>query len=111
MTTIERPAGDAWEYAPAPESRDVVTVRERYGLFINGREVVVTAGDSTIKGGSWYPITIKKLIRAMEVAIEQRSRIHQGFIQPEAIKVIAEVVMVTNILFASDLTIRPKTVF
>jgi hypothetical protein len=25
-----------WEYAPAPESRDVVTLRERYGLFING---------------------------------------------------------------------------
>ena len=39
---------------------------------INGREVVVTAGDSTIKGGSWYPLTIKKLIRAMEIAIENR---------------------------------------
>src|SRR5260221_14651609 len=26
-----------WEYAPAPESRDVVTLRERYGLFIGGR--------------------------------------------------------------------------
>lgn len=37
---------------------------------INGREVVVTAGDSTIKGGSWYPLTIKKLIRAMDIAIE-----------------------------------------
>jgi len=39
---------------------------------INGREVVVTAGDSTIKGGSWYPLTIKKLIRAMDIAIENR---------------------------------------
>ena len=28
-----------WEYAPAPESRDVVTIKDRYGLFINGREV------------------------------------------------------------------------
>jgi 3-methylcrotonyl-CoA carboxylase beta subunit len=37
---------------------------------INGREVVVTAGDSTIKGGSWYPLTIKKIIRAMDIAIE-----------------------------------------
>jgi len=39
---------------------------------INGREVVVTAGDSTIKGGSWYPLTIKKLIRAMDIAIENK---------------------------------------
>ena len=38
--------------------------------IVNGREVVVTAGDSTIKGGSWYPLTIKKLIRAMDIAIE-----------------------------------------
>ena len=37
---------------------------------VNGREVVVTAGDSTIKGGSWYPLTIKKIIRAMDIAIE-----------------------------------------
>ena len=28
-----------WEYAPAPEARDVVKLRERYGLFINGRDV------------------------------------------------------------------------
>jgi aldehyde dehydrogenase (NAD+) len=27
-----------WEYAPAPESRDVVRLRERYGLFIDGRD-------------------------------------------------------------------------
>ena len=28
-----------WEYAPAPESRDIVTIKERYGLFIGGRFV------------------------------------------------------------------------
>jgi len=28
-----------WEYAPAPESREIVTIKDRYGLFINGREV------------------------------------------------------------------------
>src|SRR6478609_11374551 len=33
-----------WEYAPAPESRDVVTVKDRYGLFINGREVQASDG-------------------------------------------------------------------
>ena len=30
-----------WEYAPAPEARDIVTLKERYGLFIGGREVAV----------------------------------------------------------------------
>ena len=33
-----------WEYAPAPESRDVVTIKPRYGLFIDGREVAATGG-------------------------------------------------------------------
>jgi aldehyde dehydrogenase (NAD+) len=33
-----------WEYAPAPEGRDVVTLKERYGLFINGREVPSSDG-------------------------------------------------------------------
>jgi aldehyde dehydrogenase (NAD+) len=32
-------AQPAWEYAPAPEARDVVTLRDRYGLFIGGRFV------------------------------------------------------------------------
>ena len=33
-----------WEYAPAPESRDVVTLKPRHGLFIDGREVQATGG-------------------------------------------------------------------
>src|SRR5262245_63734755 len=33
-----------WEYAPAPEARDIVTIRERYGLFIGGREVAASDG-------------------------------------------------------------------
>ncbi len=33
-----------WEYAPAPEARDIVTIRERYGLFIGGREVPASDG-------------------------------------------------------------------
>jgi len=33
-----------WEYAPAPEARDLVTLKERYGLFINGRSVAATGG-------------------------------------------------------------------
>jgi 3-methylcrotonyl-CoA carboxylase beta subunit len=36
---------------------------------INGREVMITAGDSSLKGGSWYPITIKKIVRALQIAL------------------------------------------
>lgn len=37
--------------------------------IVSGREVVVTCGDSTIKGGSWYPISVKKIVRAQQVAL------------------------------------------
>jgi aldehyde dehydrogenase (NAD+) len=33
-----------WEYAPAPESRDIVSLKSRYGLFIDGREVAASDG-------------------------------------------------------------------
>jgi aldehyde dehydrogenase (NAD+) len=33
------PATFEWEYAPAPEARDIVQIRERYGLYIGGDEV------------------------------------------------------------------------
>jgi aldehyde dehydrogenase (NAD+) len=33
-----------WEYAPAPEARDIVTLKERYGLFIGGRDVPSSDG-------------------------------------------------------------------
>src|ERR671937_2286660 len=33
-----------WEYAPAPESREIVSLKPRYGLFINGREVGASDG-------------------------------------------------------------------
>src|ERR1700690_2578741 len=36
-----------WEYAPAPESREIVQLQARYGLFIGGREVAP-------KSGKWF---------------------------------------------------------
>src|SRR5919108_4683854 len=33
-----------WEYAPAPESPEIVTLKDRYGLFIGGREVQAADG-------------------------------------------------------------------
>ncbi len=37
-----------------------------------GQEVVVVANDATVKGGAYYPITVKKHLRAQEVALENR---------------------------------------
>jgi acetyl-CoA carboxylase carboxyltransferase component len=39
---------------------------------IHGREVLVIANDATVKGGTYFPMTIKKHIRAQEVAMENR---------------------------------------
>src|SRR5215212_4825743 len=39
---------------------------------IHGRECVVVANDATIKAGAWYPETIKKILRAQEIAMRSR---------------------------------------
>lgn len=37
---------------------------------VNGREVLIHANDSSIKGGAWYPISVRKIIRGMEIAMQ-----------------------------------------
>ena len=37
---------------------------------ISGRECVIVANDATIKGGTYYPMTVKKHLRAQEIARE-----------------------------------------
>jgi 3-methylcrotonyl-CoA carboxylase beta subunit len=39
---------------------------------VNGCEVMVVANDATVKGGTYFPITVKKHLRAQEVALENR---------------------------------------
>ncbi len=39
---------------------------------VSGREVVVVANDATVKGGTYYPITVKKHLRAQQIALENR---------------------------------------
>ena len=39
------PATFEWEYAPAPEARDIVQLRERYGLYVGGAEVEPRTGE------------------------------------------------------------------
>ena len=35
---------------------------------VSGREVMVVANDATVKGGTYYPMTVKKHLRAQEIA-------------------------------------------
>jgi acetyl-CoA carboxylase carboxyltransferase component len=37
---------------------------------VSGRDVVVVANDATVKGGTYYPITVKKHLRAQQIALE-----------------------------------------
>ena len=39
---------------------------------VSGRECVVIANDATVKGGTYYPLTVKKHLRAQEIALENR---------------------------------------
>jgi acyl-CoA reductase-like NAD-dependent aldehyde dehydrogenase len=71
-----------WEYAPAPESRDIVRLRDRYGLFINGREVEASGGEwfTTVDPATEEPIaevaraTAADVDRAIRAARRAESR-------------------------------------
>ncbi|MBW8076128.1 carboxyl transferase domain-containing protein [Metallibacterium scheffleri] len=39
---------------------------------VHGREVLVIANDATVKGGTYFPMTVKKHLRAQEIALENR---------------------------------------
>lgn len=56
------------EYDCQAPAAAVVTVVGK----IEGRECVVVANDATIKAGAWYPETIKKILRAQEIAMRNR---------------------------------------
>src|SRR5688572_26048152 len=56
------------EYSGQAPAAAVVTVVGK----IQNRECVVVANDATIKAGAWYPETIKKILRAQEIAMRNR---------------------------------------
>ncbi len=39
---------------------------------VSGRECMIVANDATVKGGTYYPITVKKHLRAQEIALQNR---------------------------------------
>jgi acetyl-CoA carboxylase carboxyltransferase component len=55
------------EIGAAPAAGVVTTIGR-----VAGREVVVVANDATVKAGSWWPETIKKILRAQEIAMRSR---------------------------------------
>ena len=56
------------EYKGGAPAAGVVTAVGR----VAGRECVVVANDATVKAGSWWPETIKKILRAQEIAMRSR---------------------------------------
>src|SRR4029078_12721985 len=60
------------EYGGAPAAGGVMGIGA-----IHGRDVVVVANDATVKAGAWFPLTCKKVLRAQEIALENRlPRVH-----------------------------------
>lgn len=55
------------EYGGAPSAGVVIGIGK-----IHGRDVVVVANDATVKAGAWFPLTCKKVLRAQEIALENR---------------------------------------
>ena len=39
---------------------------------VSGHDVLIVANDATVKGGTYYPITVKKHVRAQEIALQNR---------------------------------------
>jgi acetyl-CoA carboxylase carboxyltransferase component len=66
---LELNALAAWDvYDGQAPSAGIVT---GIGL-VEGRECVLVANDATVKGGSYFPLTVKKHLRAQEVALQNR---------------------------------------
>ena len=59
----------AWDmYDAAAPSAGIITGVGR----VSGRECVIVCNDATVKGGTYYPMTVKKHLRAQEIAFENR---------------------------------------
>jgi len=66
---LELSALAAWEmYDNEAPGASLVTGVGR----VSGREVLIIANDATVKGGTYYPMTVKKHVRAQQIALENR---------------------------------------
>jgi 3-methylcrotonyl-CoA carboxylase beta subunit len=55
------------EYGGAPSSGTIFGIGK-----INGKNHIIVANDATVKAGAWFPITVKKNLRAQEISIENK---------------------------------------
>jgi aldehyde dehydrogenase (NAD+) len=76
MSELERkqdraPVPAGWDYAPAPEARDLVTLQERYGLFVGGEFVEPRSGEyfATIDPSTEEPLAEVAHAGAEDVAL------------------------------------------
>jgi aldehyde dehydrogenase (NAD+) len=63
-----------WEYAPAPEARDLVTLKERYGLFIGGKEVQSSDGKTFVSIDPSTEQPLASIARATPIDIDKAVR-------------------------------------
>src|SRR5690606_11081587 len=80
-----RSPGTAWTTArgrrrassPTPASRAAGTAWPAAGVaagigLVSGRQVLVVCNDATVTGATYHPVTVKKHLRAQEIALENR---------------------------------------
>jgi 3-methylcrotonyl-CoA carboxylase beta subunit len=66
---LELSALAAWEvYGEPVPAAGLITGVGR----VSGQQCVIVANDATVKGGTYYPLTVKKHLRAQEIALENR---------------------------------------
>jgi 3-methylcrotonyl-CoA carboxylase beta subunit len=63
----------AWDMYGAKDANEVPSASIIAGIGrVNGVECMIVANDATVKGGTYYPMTVKKHLRAQEIARENR---------------------------------------
>ena len=75
-TGCSTPARRSWSCRRSRPGTSTTTSAPAAGLVtgigrVSGREVVIVANDATVKGGTYYPMTVKKHLRAQEVALRE----------------------------------------
>jgi hypothetical protein len=76
-TRCSTPARPSWSWPRWPPTGCTTDEAPAAGVIagigrVSGRECVIVANDATVKGGTYYPMTVKKHLRAQEVALENR---------------------------------------
>ena len=75
------PAHPSWSSVSSRRTGCTATRCRRPGIItgigrVSGRECVVVVNDATVKGGTYYPMTVKKHLRAQEVARAEPAALH-----------------------------------